>query len=91
MAANPNKISTFNVPDDGKVVDSAWRDDIDVAYAKEDNIIPFEVYGKNDKAERETFIDPDKVVSKDAQRKIDRIKAKKIGLKIKNVLELQAA
>ena len=91
MAANPNKISTFNLPDDGKVVDSAWRDDIDVAYAEKDNIIPFEVYGKNDKEEGEIFIDPDKFVNKNTQKMIDDIKAKKIAVKIKNVLDLQAA
>lgn len=85
------KLKTFNIPDDGKVVDSAWRDDIDVAYAEKDNIIPFEVYGKNEKQERETYVDPNKVIPKDAQRKIDQIKAKKIGIKIGQALDLQAA
>lgn len=48
MAANPNKISTFNVPDHGKVVDSDWKDDIDVDYA---------IYGDTEKAEGQ-YISP---------------------------------
>lgn len=83
------KLKTFNIPD--KVIDSSWRDDVDVAYAEKDNIIPFEVYGKNEKQERETYVDPNKVITKDAQEKIDHIKAKKIGVKISQVLDLQAA
>ncbi len=92
MAANPNKISTFSLPDDGKVVDSSWRDDIDAVYAEKDDIIPFEVYGKNEKQEREAYVDPNTVITKDAQKKIDRIKAKKIALKVDKVsFEPQAA
>ena len=87
MAANPNKISTFNVPE---FTDSEWRDDVDVKYAKEEDPIPFELYGKNNKEEGE-FISPDKVVTKETQRKIDRIKAKKIGATVSEVFELQAA
>ena len=70
MAANSNKISTFNVPNDGKVEDSDWKNDIDVVYA---------IYGGNEKQEGE-YINPDNVVTKEIQRKIDRIKAKKIGI-----------
>ena len=81
MAANPNKISTFNVPNDGKVEDSDWRDDIDVDFA---------IYGGNERQEGE-YINPDKVVTKETQRKIDRIKAKKIGATVSEVLKLQAA
>lgn len=83
MAANPNKISIFNVPDDGKVIDSAWQDDIDVDYA---------IYGGNEKKEGE-YINPDKVVTKETQRKIDRIKSKKIGVTALEVFadKLQAA
>ena len=81
MAANPNKISTFNVPNDGKVEDSDWRDDIDVDFA---------IYGGNERQEGE-YINPDKVVTKETQRKIDRIKAKKIGATVSEVLKFQAA
>lgn len=81
MAANPNKISTFNVPNSGKVEDSDWTDDIDVDFA---------IYGGNEKQEGE-YINPDKVVTKETQRKIDRIKAKKIGVNIMNILTEKAA
>lgn len=77
MAANPNKISTFKVPDDGKVIDSDWKDDIDVNFA---------IYGGNEKKEGE-YINPDKVVTKETQRKIDRIKAKKIGVTTLEILK----
>ena len=72
------KTQTLNIPD--KVVDSEWRDDIDVDYA---------TYG-SEKEEKE-YISPDKVLTKDAQRKIDRIKAQKIAVKIGQVLEPQLA
>ncbi|MBQ3440979.1 hypothetical protein IJG27_01545 [Candidatus Saccharibacteria bacterium] len=51
MAANKNKISTFNLPDGDKVVDSEWRDDIDVDYA---------IYGDDEKQEGE-YVSPEKV------------------------------
>lgn len=72
MAANPNnpKISTFNVPNNGKVEDSDWTDDIDVDFA---------IYGGNEKKEGE-YINPDKVITKETREKINRIKAKKIGV-----------
>ena len=88
MAANPNKIPTLNIPTE--VVDSAWRDDIDKKYAEEENVIPFEFYGKDQKQEGE-FISPDKVVTKETQRKIDRIKAKKIGATVSDIFKLQTA
>jgi len=81
MAANPNKISTFNIPDDGKVQDSDWKDDIDVEFA---------IYGGNEKKEGE-YINPDKVVTKETQRKIDRIKAKKIGITTLEIIKDQVA
>ncbi len=81
MAANPNKISTFNVPNSGKVEDSDWTDDIDVDFA---------IYGGNEKQEGE-YINPDKVVTKETQRKIDRIKAKKIGVSVMSILTEKAA
>ena len=81
MAANPNQISTFKVPDDGKVIDSDWKDDIDTEFA---------IYGGNEKKEGE-YINPGKVVTKETQRKIDRIKAKKIGVNIMNILTEKAA
>ncbi|MDO5480304.1 MAG: hypothetical protein Q4F58_01340 [Candidatus Saccharibacteria bacterium] len=81
MAANPNQISTFKVPDDGKVIDSDWKDDIDTEFA---------IYGGNEKQEGE-YINPGKVVTKETQRKIDRIKAKKIGVNIMNILTEKAA
>lgn len=81
MAANPNKISTFKVPDDGKVIDSDWKDDIDTEFA---------IYGGNEKQEGE-YINPDKVVTKETQRKIDRIKAKKIGVNIMSIITEKAA
>lgn len=71
--------SAYNIPGNGKVIDSDWRDDV----PKEDD---FELYDK----EKE-YISPDKVVTKDAQKKIDRIKAKKIAVKVGQVIELQAA
>ena len=77
MAANPNQISTFKVPDDGKVIDSDWKDDIDVDFA---------IYGGNEKQEGE-YINPDKVITKETQRKIDRIKAKKIGVTTLEILK----
>ena len=81
MAANPNQISTFTVPEDGKVIDSDWKDDIDTEFA---------IYGGNEKKEGE-YINPGKVVTKETQRKIDRIKAKKIGVNIMNILTEKAA
>ncbi|MBR3270086.1 hypothetical protein IKG07_02460 [Candidatus Saccharibacteria bacterium] len=81
MAANPNKISTFNIPDDGKVQDSDWKDDIDVEFA---------IYGGSEKKEGE-YINPDKVVTKETQRKIDRIKAKKIGITTLEIIKDQVA
>ena len=80
MAAN-KEISTFKVPDDGKVIDSDWKDDIDTEFA---------IYGGNEKQEGE-YINPDKAVTKETQRKIDRIKAKKIGVNIMNILTEKVA
>ena len=80
MAANPNKISTFNVPNSGKVEDSDWTDDIDVDFA---------LYGGTEKQEGE-YINPDKVVTKETQRKNDRIKAKKIGVSVMSILTEKA-
>lgn len=77
MAANPNQISTFNIPDDGKVQDSDWKDDIDVDYA---------IYGGNEKQEGE-YINPDKVITKETREKINRIKARKIGITTMEVLK----
>ena len=71
--------STWNIPGEGKVIDSPWEDDIDVEYA---------TYG-SEKEEKE-YISPNKVITKDAQKKIDRIKAKKIAVKVGQVLELQS-
>lgn len=65
MAANPNKISTLNLPADGKVIDSAWKDDIDVEYA---------IYGNNEKTEGR-YIDPD-TVSKESIKKIKSFQEK---------------
>ena len=75
MAANPNQISTFNIPNDGKV------EDIETEFA---------IYGGSEKKEGE-YINPDKVVTKETQRKIDRIKAKKIGANIMSILTEKAA
>ncbi|MBQ3280463.1 hypothetical protein IJG92_02300 [Candidatus Saccharibacteria bacterium] len=77
MAANPNKISTFNVPNSGKVEDSDWKDDIDVDFA---------IYGGNEKQEGE-YVNPDKVITKETREKIDRIKAKKIGVTTLEILK----
>lgn len=63
--------STWNIPNNGKVVDSDWKDDIDKQFA---------LYG-SEKEEKE-YISPDKVITKNEQRRIDRIKNKKIGLSI---------
>ena len=63
--------SAYNIPNNGKVVDSDWTDDIDKQFA---------TYG-NEKEERE-YISPDKVVTRNEQKRIDRIKSKKIGLTI---------
>ena len=81
MAANPNQISTFNIPNGGKVEDSDWQDDIDTEFA---------IYGGSEKQEGE-YINPDKVVTKETQRKIDRIKAKKIGVNVMSILTEKAA
>ena len=59
MAANPNKISTFNIPNDGKVEDSDWTDDIDLNFA---------IYGGSPKKEGE-YISP-KSVSKESIKEI---------------------
>lgn len=75
MAANPNKTQTLTIPTE--VVDSDWRDDIDASFA---------IYGNSEKAER-TYIDPNKVITKETQAKIDRIKAKKIGVSVMEVLK----
>lgn len=66
MAASPNKISTFNVPGNGKVVDSPWQDDIDIDYA---------IYGDDEKKEGE-YISPTKV----SKESIKRIKNRQIRL-----------
>ena len=65
MAANPNKISTFNIPAGGKVENSDWKDDIDVDYA---------IYGDDEKKEGE-YISP-KSVSKESLKKIKNLQVK---------------
>ena len=65
MAANPNKISTFSLPDDGKVVDSDWRDDVDVDFC---------LYGDDEKKEGE-YISPKKI-SKESIREIKSFQEK---------------
>lgn len=72
--------SAWNIPNNGKVVDSDWKDDVDVEFA---------TYG-SEKEEKE-YISPDKVVTRNEQRRIDRIKNKKIGATISEILKLQAA
>ena len=72
--------SAWNIPNNGKVVDSDWKDDIDVEFA---------TYG-NEKEEKE-YISPDKVVTKNEQKRIDRIKNKKIGASVREILRLQTA
>lgn len=68
------KTQTLNIPD--KVVDSNWKDDIDVDYA---------IYGGSEKKEGQ-YISPESV-DKETQNKINRIKAKKIGISTLWVLE----
>ena len=72
--------SAWNIPNNGKVVDSDWKDDIDVEFA---------TYG-SEKEEKE-YISPDKVVTKNERRRIDRIKNKKIGASVREILKFQAA
>ena len=71
--------SEWSIPNNGKVVDSDWKDDI----ATDDD---FELYDK----EKE-YVSPDKVVTKNEQKRIDRIKNKKIGATISEILKLQVA
>lgn len=71
--------SAYSIPNNGKVVDSDWTDDV----PKEDD---FELYDK----EKE-YISPDKVVSKNEQEKIDRIKNKKIGATVADILGIKFA
>ncbi|MBR3252767.1 hypothetical protein IKF84_01715 [Candidatus Saccharibacteria bacterium] len=63
MAANKNKIQTLNIPN--KVVNSEWRDDIDVDYA---------IYGDNEKQEGE-YISP-KTVSRESIKEIKSFQEK---------------
>lgn len=63
MAANPNKISTLNIPNE--VIDSDWKDDVDVDYA---------IYGNTEKQEGE-FISPESV-SKESLNKIKNFQVK---------------
>ena len=57
----------LNIPN--KVIDSEWKDDIDVDYA---------TYGRNDKEEME-YISPKKV-SRETERKIESIKSRNVKL-----------
>ncbi len=87
-----NKISTFNLPDDGKVVDSEWRDDIDTDYATQEDVSQdFEIYGNNEKQEGE-YISPKKV-SKESLSQIKNFQVKLAfsGLKKLRTKELKAA
>lgn len=80
MAASPNKISTFKVPDDGKVIDSDWQDDIDVEYA---------IYGDNEKQEGQ-YISP-KSVSKESIKKIKKLQVELAFNGIKRFREQELA
>lgn len=69
MAEKLNKISTLNIPDE--VIDSAWKDDIDVDYAtssSQPGAANFEIYGDNEKTEGE-YISP-RSVSKESIKQI---------------------
>ena len=61
-----------------KVIDSEWRDDIDVDYA---------IYGGDEKNEAEMGLNKkqDIVVSREAMEKIKEIKSRKIGLKAASI------
>ena len=80
MAANPNQIQTLTIPNE--VVDSDWKDDVDVEYA---------IYGNNEKQEGE-YISPQNV-SKESLNKIKNMQVKLAfsGLKKFREKELQAA
>ena len=67
----------LNIPNN--VVDSEWKDDVDVDYA---------IYGGDEKKEAKIGLEKNKnaVVSKEAMEKIRRIKDKKIGLKVGSLL-----
>ena len=70
MAANPNKISTLNIP--SEVIDSDWRDDT----PKEDDIdIDYAIYGDDETKEGE-YISPTSV----SRESIKRIKARQVKL-----------
>ena len=66
MAANPNKISTLNIPNE--VIDSDWKDDIDVDYA---------IYG-NDETEEGEYISPTSI-SKESIEKIKKFEDVKLA------------
>lgn len=66
MAANPNKISTFSIPNDGKVEDSDWKDDIDTYFA---------IYGGDEKQEGE-YISPEDV----SKESLNKIKSSQVRL-----------
>ena len=72
--------SAWSIPNNGKVVDSDWKDDIDVEFA---------TYG-SEKEEKE-YISPDKVMTKNEQKRIDRIKNKKIGASVADILGIKLA
>ena len=80
MAANPNQIQTLTIPNE--VVDSDWKDDVDVEYA---------IYGNNEKQEGE-YISPQNV-SKESLNKIKNMQVKLAfsGLKKFREKEFQAA
>ena len=63
MAANPNQIQTLTIPNE--VVDSDWRDDVDVDYA---------IYGNTEKQEGE-YISPDSI-SKESIKEIKSFQEK---------------
>ena len=64
MAAN--KISTFNIPNDGEAIDIP-------------DYIPYDMEGE--------YVDPTKVVTKETQKRIDRIKARKIGIGVSDIFK----
>ena len=74
MAANPNQISTYNIPGDGEVIDSDWKDDVP---REEDIKVDYAIYGDNEEKEGE-YISPDSV----SKESINRIKGRQVRLAI---------
>lgn len=78
--ANREQIQTLNIPD--QVIDSEWRDDIDVDYA---------IYGGNDEREGE-YISPDSVNQESLEQIKDfQVKLAFSGLKKLREKELEQA